>query len=67
MISLSPQLVFHATCFVQAFPPPAINWKRGDEIITNNGSFHISHFASADEKTTSTLRVSKLDRLNREH
>lgn len=45
-------------CDIDAFPPPTINWKHGEDIINNNSTFQISHFASADERTTSTLRVS---------
>jgi hypothetical protein len=51
-------LVNIQVCEIEAYPPPAIYWKRGEIVITNNSTFQISHFTSSDEKTTSTLKVS---------
>lgn len=56
----TPQTLYHEArllCEIEAFPPPAINWKKDNQTIRNNGTFHVTHFASADEKTTSQLKV----------
>ena len=56
-----PQALYHEAhlvCEIEAFPSPAIYWKKNNETITNDNTFHITHFASADEKLTSQLKVS---------
>ena len=56
----TPQTLYHEArllCEIEAFPPPAINWRKDNQTIRNNGTFHVTHFASADEKTTSQLKV----------
>ena len=56
----TPQTLYHEArllCEIEAFPPPAINWRKDNQTIRNNGTFHVTHFASADEKTTSLLKV----------
>ncbi len=55
-----PQALYyeaHLVCEIKAFPPPAILWKKNGTLIKNSGSHQITHFASADELTTSTLKV----------
>lgn len=55
-----PQALYHdahLSCEIEAFPPPAIYWKKNNETIKNNGTFQIAHFASADEKMTTQLKV----------
>ncbi|XP_043475633.1 lachesin-like isoform X1 [Leptopilina heterotoma] len=44
-------------CHVEAYPPPAIVWIKDDVQLSNNQHFKISHFATADEYTDTTLRV----------
>lgn len=44
-------------CHIEAYPPPAIVWIKDDVILSNNQHYSISHFATADEFTDSTLRV----------
>lgn len=44
-------------CHVEAYPPPAITWLKDDLPLTNNQHYSISHFATADEITDTTLRV----------
>ena len=56
-IPQAPYYEAHLSCEIEAFPAPAIIWKKNNEVIRNNSTFEISHFASADEKTTSNLHV----------
>ena len=46
-------------CKIEAFPPPSIFWRKDNEseAITSHGNYQISHFASQDDITTSTLTV----------
>lgn len=44
-------------CHIEAYPPPAIVWTKDDIQLANNQHYSISHFATADEYTDSTLRV----------
>lgn len=44
-------------CHVEAYPPPAISWIKDDVQLSNNQHYKISHFATADEYTDTTLRV----------
>ncbi len=45
------------SCHVVAYPAAGITWRRDNKTITNNGNYHIDHFASQGERTTSTLKV----------
>ncbi|XP_050316013.1 lachesin [Anthonomus grandis grandis] len=44
-------------CQVEAYPPPAITWKKDDFVLSNNQHYKISHFSTADQLTATTLRV----------
>ncbi|XP_026278256.1 lachesin isoform X2 [Frankliniella occidentalis] len=44
-------------CHVEAYPPPAIVWVKDDIQLSNNQHYSISHFATADEFTDTTIRV----------
>lgn len=49
-------------CHIEAYPPPAIVWVKDDVILSNNQHYSISHFATADEFTDSTLRVITIEK-----
>lgn len=49
-------------CHVEAYPPPAIIWVKDEIILSNNQHYSISHFATADEFTDSTLRVITIEK-----
>lgn len=49
-------------CHVEAYPPPAIIWIKGDVQLSNNQHYSISHFATADEYTDTTLRVITIEK-----
>ncbi|XP_057331546.1 lachesin-like [Microplitis mediator] len=49
-------------CHVEAYPPPAITWLKDDEELSNNQHYRISHFATADEITDTTLRVITIEK-----
>lgn len=49
-------------CHIEAYPPPAIIWVKDDIILSNNQHYSISHFATADEFTDSTLRVITIEK-----
>jgi hypothetical protein len=49
-------------CHIEAYPPPAIIWIKDDIILSNNQHYSISHFATADEFTDSTLRVITIEK-----
>lgn len=49
-------------CHVEAYPPPAIVWLKDDVQLANNQHYSISHFATADEFTDTTLRVITIEK-----
>lgn len=49
-------------CHIEAYPPPAIIWVKDDIILSNNQHYSISHFATADEFTDSTLRIITIEK-----
>ncbi|TDG50757.1 hypothetical protein AWZ03_002746 [Drosophila navojoa] len=49
-------------CHIEAYPPPAIVWTKDDIQLANNQHYTISHFATADEYTDSTLRVITIEK-----
>nr|AAO24932.1 RH65858p [Drosophila melanogaster] len=51
------QYDMYLECHIEAYPPPAIVWTKDDIQLANNQHYSISHFATADEYTDSTLRV----------
>jgi neuronal growth regulator 1 len=53
----APYYEVHLVCLIQAYPPPAIQWIKNDEHLKNGANHLITHFASADDLTTSTLKI----------
>ncbi|XP_058800796.1 lachesin-like [Phymastichus coffea] len=49
-------------CHVVAYPPPAITWHKDEVQLSNNQHYSISHFATADEYTDTTLRVITIEK-----
>jgi len=49
-------------CHVEAYPPPAITWVKDDVQLSNNQHYSISHFATADEYTDTTIRVITIEK-----
>lgn len=49
-------------CHVEAYPPPALSWIKDDVQLSNNQHYTISHFATADEFTDTTLRVITIEK-----
>lgn len=49
-------------CHVEAYPPPAIIWLKDDVQLSNNQHYSISHFATADEYTDTTIRVITIEK-----
>ncbi|KAL9913476.1 lachesin [Glossina fuscipes] len=49
-------------CHIEAYPPPAIVWLKDDIQLSNNQHYSISHFATADEYSDSTLRVITIEK-----
>ncbi|XP_033244263.1 lachesin [Drosophila miranda] len=49
-------------CHIEAYPPPAIVWTKDDIQLANNQHYSISHFATVDEYTDSTLRVITIEK-----
>ncbi|XP_038219786.1 lachesin [Zerene cesonia] len=49
-------------CHVEAYPPPAISWVKDEVLLSNNQHYRISHFATADEFTDTTLRVITIEK-----
>lgn len=49
-------------CHVEAYPPPGITWHKDELQLSNNQHYSISHFATADEYTVTTLRVKSRSR-----
>ncbi|XP_053622060.1 lachesin isoform X1 [Plodia interpunctella] len=49
-------------CHVEAYPPPAITWLKDEFELSNNQHYRISHFATADEFTDTTIRVLTIEK-----
>lgn len=49
-------------CHVEAYPPAGIVWLKEDVQLSNNQHYSISHFATADEYTDTTLRVITIEK-----
>ncbi|KAJ3618606.1 hypothetical protein MTP99_006581 [Tenebrio molitor] len=49
-------------CHVEAYPPPALTWVKDEVALSNNQHYSISHFATADEFTDTTLRVITIEK-----
>lgn len=49
-------------CHVEAYPPPAIVWIKEDVQLSNNQHYSISHFATADEFTDTTIRIITIEK-----
>ncbi|XP_046382587.1 lachesin isoform X1 [Ischnura elegans] len=49
-------------CHVEAYPPPAIVWIKDNVQLSNNQHYSISHFATADEYTDTTVRVITIEK-----
>lgn len=49
-------------CHVEAYPPPAITWLKDDIQLSNNQHYSISHFATGDEYTDTTLTVITIEK-----
>ncbi|KYN44018.1 Lachesin [Trachymyrmex septentrionalis] len=49
-------------CHVEAYPPPAIIWLKDNVQLSNNQHYSISHFATADEYTDTTIRVITIEK-----
>lgn len=49
-------------CHVEAYPPPAIVWEKDGITLSNNQHYSISHFATADEFTDTTIRVITIEK-----
>lgn len=49
-------------CHIEAYPPPAIIWVKDEVQLSNNQHYSISHFATADEYTDSTIRVITIEK-----
>lgn len=49
-------------CHVEAYPPPAIVWRKDGVQLSNNQHYSISHFATADEFTDTTIRVITIEK-----
>lgn len=49
-------------CHIEAYPLPAIVWIKDEVQLSNNQHYSISHFATADEFTDSTIRVITIEK-----
>ncbi|XP_066593308.1 lachesin [Prorops nasuta] len=49
-------------CHVEAYPQPAIVWLKDDVQLSNNQHYSISHFATADQYTDTTIRVITIEK-----
>ncbi|KAJ6641310.1 Lachesin [Pseudolycoriella hygida] len=49
-------------CHIEAYPLPAIVWVKDEVQLSNNQHYSISHFATADEFTDSTIRVITIEK-----
>ncbi|XP_033325201.2 septate junction protein lachesin isoform X2 [Megalopta genalis] len=49
-------------CHVEAYPPPAITWYKDNTQLSNNQHYSISHFATADQYTDTTIRVITIEK-----
>lgn len=48
-------------CHIEAYPPPQIVWVKDEFLLSNGKKYKVSNFATADEFTDSTLRITKLE------
>ncbi|XP_025203435.1 lachesin-like isoform X2 [Melanaphis sacchari] len=44
-------------CHVEAYPPPAVIWLNNGVQLSNNQHYRISHFATTDETSDTTIRI----------
>lgn len=49
-------------CKVEAYPPPAISWMKDTKQLHNNDDYEISHLATNNEVTVSTLKLSNVEK-----
>lgn len=49
-------------CHVVAYPPPAITWHKDGVQLLNSQHYSISHFATTDEYTDTTIRVITIEK-----
>lgn len=49
-------------CHVEAYPPPAIVWLKDSTVLVNNQHHSISHFATADEYSDTTIRIITIEK-----
>lgn len=49
-------------CHIEAYPPPAVVWIKDGIQLSNNQHYSVSHFATADEFTDSTIRVITIEK-----
>lgn len=49
-------------CHIEAYPPPAIVWLKDDIQLSTNQHYSVSHFATADEFTDSTIRIITIEK-----
>lgn len=49
-------------CHIEAYPLSSISWVKDEILLSNNQHYSISHFATADEFTDSTLRVITIEK-----
>ncbi|CAG0914977.1 unnamed protein product [Notodromas monacha] len=49
-------------CNIEAYPQPAVTWLRDGFQLSNNQHYMISHFSTADEFTSTTLRVLSIEK-----
>ena len=47
-------------CEMDAFPAPAIDWKKDDKTLVNDGKHSVVHFSQGETTTLSTLKVKPL-------
>jgi len=47
-------------CEMDAFPAPAIDWKKDDKTLVNDGKHSVVHFSQGETTTLSTLKIEDL-------
>ncbi|KAK9506136.1 hypothetical protein O3M35_008126 [Rhynocoris fuscipes] len=62
ILSQALQYDMDLECHVEAYPPPGIVWLKDGIQLANNQHYSISHFATADEYTDTTLRVITIEK-----